>query len=112
MIRTLEQDTQQGLYDMPFNVQVVQHPRHGRLLLTQGWGGMDSPKGGAYRWEHGAAYQLQAEDTLESLRSEEWNDYTSLYEAVLRGYDDSRPVLEWDGNMVAALATSVAVEAR
>lgn len=61
-------------------------------------------RGGAYRWDHGAAFQLRPDDTFESLRAEAWNEDTTLFQAVAAGYDDDRPLLEisaYDLNKIA-----------
>lgn len=100
----IERETETGQYGHSHDVMVVEHPEHGRLLLVEGFGGMDAPRGGAYRWEHGAVYRLQPNDTLASLRESEWNEWTNLYEATVHGYDDTRPPLDWSGVMVQSLA--------
>lgn len=102
----LEHETETGRCGMSAVLVVVEHPEHGRLLLVEGFGGLDAPQGGAYRWEHGTAYRLRPGDTFASLRAEPWNEITSTYEAMLRGYDDSRPLLEWSGHAVRAVAES------
>lgn len=86
---------------------IVDHPTHGRLLIMDGFGGTDTLKGGAVRWEHGMAIKLQDGDTIDGLINGEWNDYTTLMGAVIAGHDDSRPILEWDGDMVESVAKSV-----
>jgi hypothetical protein len=103
-ISVVESDTSTGLYDMLQGRMVVDHPTHGRLLLVEGFGGMDSLQGGQYRWMHGYAVRLQPGDTLASLDLKEWNEWTSLYTAVMAGYDKTRPVLEWSGHMIASVA--------
>jgi hypothetical protein len=65
-----------------------------RYLIQDGFGGTGSLQGGAVRWEHGLVIELQPGDTLASLAVGEWNETASLWDAVIRGYDDSRPVLE------------------
>lgn len=82
---------------------IVDHPKHGRLLVCDGFGGMDSLRGGAVRFEHGIVCKLHDDDTFAALDAA-WNDVTTIMAAVTTGYDDSRPVLEWDGMMVAKLA--------
>lgn len=104
MTTIIEQETREGQYGMGTSAMVVEHPEHGRLLLVDGFGGLDTPKGGAYRWEHGAAYRLQPGDTLGSLHAAAWNEGTSLYDAVVRGHDRTRPALEWPGHVLAAIA--------
>jgi len=65
-----------------------------RYLICDAFGGIDTLRGGAVRWDHGMVIQLQATDTLESLRCTAWNDELTLLDAVLHGCDDSRPILE------------------
>lgn len=65
-----------------------------RFLIQDAFGGIDTLQGGAVRWRHGVTIQLQPNDTFESLRSGEWNDDVTLWDAVTHGQDDSRPVLE------------------
>ena len=83
---------------------IVDHPEHGRLLLTDGFGGMGDLRGGAVRWEHGLVVKLLPGDTLDGLRDAPWNEFCDTFDAVIKGYDDSRPVLNWHGPVVAALA--------
>ena len=64
-----------------------------RLLICDGFGGMDSLQGGAVRWRHGMAIELKPEDTIESLRAGEWNETTTHWDAVIHGRDKDRPIL-------------------
>lgn len=80
---------------------IIEHPSHGRLLIRDGFGGMGQPRGGAVRWVHGMVCKLQPGDTLDGLRED-----TRVLSAVLAGYDDTRPVLDWDGHVIAAVAKS------
>lgn len=100
----IEQGTNNGAYDMLCTEIIIDHPKHGRLLLVEGFGGVDSLAGGAYRWQHGIVAQLQPGDTLASLHGDGWNDYCNLYQAVVQGYDDSRPILDWTGAMIKSCA--------
>ncbi|ELA9292952.1 hypothetical protein QUO15_004414 [Vibrio parahaemolyticus] len=86
---------------------IIDHPKYGRLLLRDGYGGEGSIQGGAVRWRHGIALKLKAEDTLDSLKNTHWNDETSLFFAVINGYDDQRPVQDWDGIIIKNIAKSV-----
>lgn len=100
----LERSNERGAYGMPAETMIVEHPEYGRLLLVEGYGGESQPMGGAYRWEHGVACRLRPGDTLESLHAGAWNEGTTLYQAVVAGYDDTRPVLDWTGHMVRKVA--------
>lgn len=82
---------------------IIDHDRHGRLLICDGFGGIDSLRGGAVRFEHGLVIKLHADDTLESLH----DNASAIMDRALSGYDDSRPVLEWDGQKIAWLAQSL-----
>lgn len=101
-ITVVERNTQEGLYRFDTDSMIVDTEKHGRLLITDGWGG-DEVNGECYRWRHGLALQLKPDDTFESL-DEPWNDCTSTIQAVLAGHDTERPVLEWDGNLISRIA--------
>lgn len=102
--KIVEKRTVTGQYDIDFDQMIVDHPEHGRLFLSEGFGGLDSLEGGAYRWKHGLAIALKKDDTFDSLECGEWNEIFALYEAVMQGYDDSRPILPWSGYAIKALA--------
>jgi len=102
-ITVIESETREGQYDMTWTAAIIEHPQHGRLYLAEGFGGMDSIEGGMYRWQHGLACRVLPSDTLESLE-DDCNDYSTIREAMTSGHDDSRPVLEWSGSMIAAVA--------
>lgn len=85
---------------------IVDHPTHGRLYVRHGFGGMDTLEGGQVRWKHGLAIQLRQNDTFADLDAD-WNDQgVDVRQAMTNGYDASRPVLQWDGYMVANLAAA------
>ena len=84
---------------------IVEHDKHGRLLVCDGFGGKDSMRGGAVRFEHGMVCRLHDDDNF-SLLDENWNDYTTVKSAIQAGYDGSRPVLDWSGYAIAGLAKS------
>lgn len=84
---------------------IVEHEKHGRLLVCDGFGGKDSLRGGAVRFGHGIVCKLHDDDTFEGLDAS-WNDYTTVNSAVQAGYDDSRPVLDWGGHVIASFAKS------
>lgn len=88
---------------------IVEHEKHGRLLVCDGFGGKDSLRGGAVRFEHGMVCKLLDDDTFEQLDAD-WNDYTTVNSAVQSGYDGSRPVLDWSGHVIAGLAKSCGLD--
>ncbi|MFQ5589572.1 MAG: hypothetical protein ACE5HE_00275 [Phycisphaerae bacterium] len=77
-----------------------------RILIAQRFGGMGTLRGGSCRWEHGIAVQLQDGDTFAFLEEGEWNEDTTLMQAVLAGHDNDRPVLDWTGDRIAKVARS------
>jgi hypothetical protein len=103
-INVIEQEQVERDYGMQGVEAIVEHPEHGLIYIADGFGGMDTMRGGAVRWEHGMAVKLQPGDTLENLRETEWNDSTTLFRAMLEGYDESRPVLQLTGRQVSAIA--------
>jgi hypothetical protein len=94
-IRVIESETLRGAYDFPCTLAIIEHPKYGRLLIREGFGGMDTLAGGQYRWRHGVACDVKDEDTIESLNDGEWNEHTTLIAAVLAGYDPERPIAAW-----------------
>lgn len=95
----------EGHYDLNYKWAIIDHPMHGRLYLTQGFGGLDTMYGGLYRWRHGIAVQLLPDDTIESL-SAPHNEIETIIGAACEGYRDDRPLLEWDGQCIANVAES------
>lgn len=88
---------------------IIDHPQHGRLYITERFGGVDSLSGGAYRWRHGIVCRVQLTDTLESLRNGEHNEWTSTLDAMIHGHDTDRPLLPWGGSAIENLAKSAGV---
>ncbi len=103
MKKLIEQKTNEGVYGLPHTVAIVEHPEQGRVLIAEGFGGMDDPSGGAYRWRHGIACRLRATDTLETL-DQPWNESATVLEAALSGHDPDRPVLDWSADEIVEVA--------
>ena len=59
----------EGAYGILCRQAIINQHKHGRLFISEGFGGMNSMEGGDYRWRHGMAVRARAADTLE--RSEE-----------------------------------------
>ena len=98
----IEKRTTEGAYGFATEAMILHADTHGRILIVDGWGG-DNLHGYCYRWRHGLAIRLQPNDTFLTL-AEPWNDDTTTWQAVLGGYDAERPILDWTGHVVAALA--------
>jgi len=96
MAKLIESETVERDYGTSGTNAILEQPNGDRYLICDGFGGIDTLEGGCVRWKHGTAYRLQSGDTLESLRSTEWNEHVSLFDAVINGYDESRPVTEID----------------
>ena len=93
---------------------IVDTADHGRILIEDGFGGMDGIEGGCVRWKHGSAYQLQPGDTFDSLE-EEWGTQCcgapiSGLDAVIQQCDDTRLYLQWSGYIVASIAKSLGLK--
>jgi hypothetical protein len=95
-------ETQATVRDYGFTgtLAIVDTADHGRILIEDGFGGMDSIEGGCVRWKHGSAYQLQPGDTFASLGQ-------NGLAAVIQQCDESRPYLQWSGHVVASVAKSL-----
>ena len=100
--KLIEKRAAEGRYGMTTDSMILDTDTHGRLLITDGYGG-DDVNGFCCRWTHGIAVQLKPSDTFAVL-DEDWNDCTSTYDAVVNGYDNNRPVLNWTGHAIAAIA--------
>lgn len=103
--KLIESESVERDYGFAGTIAIVEHSTHGRLLIQDGYGEMDL-RGGMVRWEHGMVIKLQPADTIESLRADMGKVPVSDWERMVHGYDDARPVLGWDGRMVAAIAKS------
>lgn len=103
-IKIIEERSVEMDYGFRGTWAVIDHPKHGRLLLCQGYGGETSLQGGGVRWRHGLILKLQPGDTIGSLEALPWNDEMATLVAARHGYDPDRPLMEWNGHVVAAIA--------
>ena len=106
MAKLVERDTVTADYDLPCDTMIVELKDGRRIYLTQGFGGMNSLDGGMCRWRHGIAIHVFPTDTLESLRADSDDYYVAPYTRMIQGYDDQRPLLDWDGAVVESVALS------
>lgn len=106
MSKLIEQDTNQGQYDLPCQEMIVELTDGRRMYLLEGFGGMSDLEGGQYRWRHGIAIQILPTDTLESLRADTGEYNTTSYDRLVHGYDEQRPVQEWPGTIIDSIASA------
>lgn len=92
MTKLIEHECVERQYGFGGMNAIVETDEGKRFLICDGFGGIDNLRGGAVRWEHGMAIHLQPDDTLDSLRTDMWNEHTSHLDAVIHGYDNSRPL--------------------
>lgn len=104
MTKLIESENVDRDHGMTGTNAIVEAESGERYLICDGFGGVDSLEGGAVRWKHGTVYHLQCDDTLELLHSTDWNETTTLWEAVTRGFDGSRPVVLADPENMAKSA--------
>ena len=83
-----------------FRLILGEHPRYGRVMLIEGFGGVESLHGGAWRCRHGRAYRVEAPDTLASL----WEPidrppYCRSFEQCDR--------LNWNGSAIQRIAANM-----
>lgn len=104
-MKVIEKRDTEGAYGFETTQAIIYHPKYGRILITDGWGG-DDLEGYCYRWRHGVVAFLKENDSLTTL-DKALNDYTSILDAVIHGYDDSRPLQMWPGAAVEKLANKL-----
>lgn len=93
-----------GIYNIPCVDAIIQRGER-RILLKQCFGGT-AVEGATYRWRHGTAVQLLATDTFETLTRNHEKELDDLTRAML-GYDEKRPILPWEGRIIAKVAESL-----
>lgn len=98
----IEKRAQEGRYGMTTESMILETNTHGRLLISDGWGG-DALNGECYRWRQGFAIQLKADDTFAAL-DKNWNESMSTIATAMDGYDPERPILDWPGHAIDAIA--------
>jgi len=106
-ITLIEKETVERDYGFDGVNAIVDCEKNGRLLIMDGFGGMDTAAGGAVRFRHGMAVKLAKGDTLQALESADWNEGTSHMSAILQGYDKNRPILNWGGFVIDKIAKTV-----
>lgn len=105
MAKLIEKKHSEGIYGMDCCEKIVEMPDGKRIYLVEGFGGMHSPEGGMYRWRHGLAIQVLPTDTLESLHADDDSELPE-YQLMIEGHSKQRPVLDWDGKIIASVANS------
>jgi len=99
----IEKRAQKAQYDMTTESMILDTDTHGRLLITDGYGG-DDVNGYCYRWRHGLVIQLKADDTFDVL-DQQWNEWTDTINVVMTGNDPERQILDWSGYSIEKIAT-------
>lgn len=92
-------------YNGPYSMQgerIIAAKGNKRYLLTTGYGGGQTVRGGAMRWDHGVVVQLLPKDTLHSLSQTPEGDINSVMDRALAGADPARPVLNIDPRTIVA----------
>ena len=91
-----------GKYGFKVTEAIIELPLPtGRMLICNGFGGMDELRGGAVRWEHGIAIKLRSSDTFAVLDKDD-----TLYNAR-HGYGEDREIMQWDGFYLEKIARSL-----
>lgn len=102
--KIVEVREEEGMYGFDTTTMIIDTKKHGRVLITDGWGG-DDLSGYCYRWIHGIAVQLKDDDDFDVLDAD-WNDWTTTLGATLEGADPERPILQWTGYAINKLANA------
>jgi hypothetical protein len=89
---------------------IVENKATGKqTLLTDAYGGENTLSGGRVRWSHGTAIEIKKTDTFETLNAEDETGTTVLTRA-LAGYDEERPIAQWDGFAIRSVANSLGLD--
>jgi len=105
-LRVIESRSVERDYGFDGVEAIVEHEGYrmpGRLYIADGYGGEEDINGGCVRWEHGIVCRLRPDDTLDTLDGD-YNGHVTIMEAMTHGYDDDRPVMDWPGRAIAAIA--------
>jgi len=94
----IEEFSRRGAYDMLQTLAIVDHHTHGRVLISQGFGGMDSLEGGTYRWKHGYVVKVSSTDTIEHLLAYGDAGFQNV---------DLLDRIDWPGHVISKVAESV-----
>jgi len=95
MTKLIEKQEYPRAYGFIGTDAIIETDNGKRFLICDGYGGENTIEGGHVRWKHGAAFELKPGDTFDSLHSTDWNDDTTLCNAVLADMDDDRPVVDF-----------------
>lgn len=104
-IKVVEQREVEGAYGFDYAQIIIDHHKHGRLLMVEGWGGSEID-GEQYRWKHGIVASILPDDDFTSL-DEMINPGTRVIDAVIHGSDDDRRLLEWSGHSIENMVKNV-----
>lgn len=106
--KIIEQCSVERDYGFNGTVAIVDHKKYGRILIEDGFGGIDG-LGGCVGFKHGRIIKLQKDDTFEKLNSlVDDLDYVSILELAENGYDSTRPVMTFfSGRAIQNIATSI-----
>ena len=96
-IQVIELDHVGIEYQFIGTMAIIEHPRHGRVLLVDRFAA-------PVPWEHGRAVKLKDVDTLRGLRKTRWNQWYTLLSAALAGHDEARPPLAWSRHVIETIA--------
>ncbi len=96
-MKIIESNSIDGQYGISREEMIVDHPTHGRLYITQGYGGEDALSGGCERWRHGMVIKIGDDDTILSLKNRIWNDGMNYYDAMTMGLYGK--IFNWNGHV-------------
>jgi hypothetical protein len=100
----VESESVRGAYDMRKTHAIIREKATGKnYYISEGFGGMDSLRGGMYRWEHGGVVELPDWiDTLE--KAMEWDESAPM----CAGFAESEGTpTGWDEKIVLSIAKSL-----
>ena len=76
--RVIDEKTIQGAYGLNQKHVLIHHEMYGHIYIYQGFGGVGSLEGGAYRWRHGSAFVVEDGSSLDELIKRDWDTVKPL----------------------------------
>lgn len=106
-MKLIEKENTEREYGFDGINAIIESEKHGKLLIIDGFGGIDDLEGGSVRFKHGMVVKLKDNDTLSSLNKTVGCYYPTLMNDVCRGKNSGRPVMDWDSWTIENTARSV-----
>lgn len=100
MSNIIEKRVINGEYGFLKQQIIVDTKKHGRLLISEGFGG-NSLEGQSISYRHGLVVSLKPADTFETLNELiSKDDWLTELDCAIQGFDSDRQIQEWNGHAI------------